>query len=69
MKPALGIALKVLSALAFTLMSAGIKRVTANGANMYWLPTGSNLFSDVFVALKTLLDLCGTDSLGRTPPT
>jgi len=52
-KPALGIALKVLSALAFTLMSAGIKRVSAD------YPTGEIVFFRSAFAIVPLLAWLG----------
>jgi drug/metabolite transporter (DMT)-like permease len=52
-QPALGIALKVLSALAFTLMSAGIKRVSAD------YPTGEIVFFRSAFAIVPLLAWLG----------
>src|SRR5829696_9794930 len=49
LKPALGILLKVLSALAFTLMSAGLKTVSAD------YPTGELVFFRSAFALVPLL--------------
>src|SRR5918994_4754822 len=48
-KPVLGIALKVLSALAFTIMSAGIKQVSAD------YPTGEIVFFRSAFAIVPLL--------------